>query len=165
MKVNKQVSAILIATLLAGGVATTVSAQNNDAREERRAEMFSQLDTNGDGSISAEEFANPPSRFAQADTNDDGLLSAEEIAAAGQSRAEDRAERMIARMDTNGDGMLSEDEIGQRRDGARMFDRLDANDDGVVSAEEFAEARMGDRAGRRDGDRGGFFGSKRHGHR
>lgn len=165
MRTNTQVSALLIAALVAGGVATTVSAQDTSAREDRRAEMFSQMDSNGDGSVSAEEFANPPSRFAQADANDDGLLSAEEIAAAGQGRAEARAGRMIARMDTNGDGLLSEDEIGQRRDGSNMFDRLDANDDGVVSEEEFAEARMGDRAGRHDGDHRGLFGGKRHGNR
>ena len=59
MTKNKQVSALLIAALLATGVATTASARDGDMRGmrgENRAEMFNQLDTNGNGSVSAEEF-------------------------------------------------------------------------------------------------------------
>lgn len=161
MKTTKQVSALLIAALVAGGVSTAASAQSNTVREDRRAELFAEMDTNGDGSVSAEEFANAPGRFARADANGDGLLTAGEIATEGQGRAEARAERMIARFDSNKDGMLSQDEIGNRRDGTRFFERLDANDDGVVSAEEFADARMGERHGKR----GGFHDGKRHNNR
>ncbi|WP_439121608.1 EF-hand domain-containing protein [Marivita sp.] len=160
MTLNKQVSTLIIAALLATG-ASTAFAQDNSNREDRRAEAFAELDTNGDGTVTAEEFAAGASRFARADTNGDGLLTAEEIASVGQDRAAQRAERMIARFDTNNDGALSEDEIKSRRDPARMFERLDANDDGSVSAEEFAEARMGDHGGKR----GGLFGGKRHGNR
>lgn len=158
MTMKKQVSALVIAALLAS-TAGIAFAQDADSRAERRAQAFAELDTNGDGSVSAEEFATRPNRFARADTNGDGVLSAEEIVTAGQQRAADRADRMIARLDANGDGALSEDELTARRDPARMFDRLDANDDGVVSAEEFAELRMGDHGGKR----GGFWGGKRHG--
>lgn len=158
MTINKQVSALVIAALLAT-TAGAAFAQDATSREERRTEMFAELDANGDGSVSAEEFAAGANRFARFDTNGDGLLTAEEIAAAGEERAAQRAERMIARLDSNGDGALSEDEIKSRRDPARMFERLDANDDGVVSAEEFAEARMGGHGGKR----GGFHGGKGHG--
>jgi Ca2+-binding EF-hand superfamily protein len=158
MTMNKQVSALVIATLLAT-TAGAAFAQDATTREERRAAVFAELDANADGSVSAEEFAAGANMFARADTNGDGLLTAEEIAASVGERAAQRAERMIARLDTNGDGSLSEDEIKSRRDLARMFERLDANDDGMVSAEEFAEARMGDHGGKR----GGLFGGKGHG--
>jgi Ca2+-binding EF-hand superfamily protein len=166
MTLNKQVSGLVIAALLATGVVTSVSAQDATPRADRRAEAFAQLDTNSDGSVSADEFAAGANRFARADADRNGLLSAEEIAAAGQERAARRAAQMIERLDANGDGALSQDEIKSRRDPARMFERLDANDDGSVSAEEFAEARMGGQDGKRggrDGKRGGHDG-KRHGH-
>lgn len=162
MTMNKQVSALVIAALLAT-TAGAAFAQDATQREERRAAVFAELDSNADGSVSAEEFAAGANMFARADTNGDGLLTAEEIATSvgerAAQRAAQRAERMIARLDTNGDGSLSEDEIKSRRDPARMFERLDANDDGMVSAEEFAEARMRDHGGKR----GGLFGGKGHG--
>lgn len=143
-----QVSAVLVATFLATGFASTVSAQEAGSREDRRAEIFSELDQNNDGSISAEEFVNRPDRFARADVDGNGLLTAKEIAAVGQDRAERRVARMIERLDQNGDGALSQEEIEARRDPARMFERLDANSDGVVSEEEFADARFGKRGGK-----------------
>ncbi|MCK0150647.1 EF-hand domain-containing protein [Marivita sp. S6314] len=148
MTSTKQVSALLSAALLTTGVGTAVSAQEAGGREDRRAEMFARLDTDKNGSVSAEEFAAGANRFARLDTDGDGLLTAEELAAGGQDRATRKAARMIERLDSNDDGMLSEAEIEARRDPSRMFDRLDANDDGVVSEEEFAEARMG-RGGKR----------------
>lgn len=150
MTLKTQISSALIVTLLATGAATAVSAQDSGAREDRRAEMFSQLDTNGDGSVSAEEFVNRPDRFARADANGDGMLSSDEIAEMAQARSERHAARMIERLDANDDGLLSKDEV-QNRSGQgrqnRMFDRLDANEDGVVSEEEFAELRMERRGG------------------
>ena len=161
MKPKTQLTSVLIAALLATGAATTVTAQGADAREDRRAQMFTQLDTNGDGSVSAEEFVNRPGRFARADSNGDGMLSTDEIVSMAQARSERHAARMIERLDANDDGLLSKEEV-QNRSGQgrqdRMFTRLDANEDGVVSEEEFAELRMKRRGG---GDR--HDGGKRHG--
>lgn len=154
MTMNKQVSALVIAALVATGAASSVFAQDDAVRSEQRAQMFSQLDANGDGVVSAEEFANPPSRFELADANSDGVLSAEELAAIGNQRAQERVARMMDRLDANDDGALSEEEFTARRGAARMFDRLDANDDGAISAEEFAEMRMQDHRGKRS-DHGG----------
>ncbi|MFA8386526.1 MAG: EF-hand domain-containing protein [Pelagibaca sp.] len=160
MTLNKQVSALIIAALAASGIATTVAAQDDTARTDRRAQVFAELDTDGDGVVSAEEFANPPSRFEIADANKDGLVSADELAALSQQRSEQRIARMITRMDTDGDGALSEEEFAARQGAARMFDRLDANEDGAISEEEFAEMRRGDHGGKRSG----HWGSKRDGH-
>lgn len=147
MTLSKQVSAALMATLLATGAATTVSAQSAAGRDDRRAEMFQELDANNDGTVSAEEFNNRQDRFARADVDGNGLLTVEEMVATGQANAERRAARMIERLDADGDGALSQAEIEDRRNPARLFARLDANDDGVVSEEEFADARMGHRGG------------------
>jgi Ca2+-binding EF-hand superfamily protein len=167
MTKNKQVSALLIAALLATGVASTATAKNEDMRAEHRAQAFERMDANNDGSVSSEEFMAAGDRFARADADGNGLLTAEELAAAGQAQAQQRIARMIERLDANDDGALSKDEIEARndRDPSRMFDRLDADDDGVLSADEFAEARMG-----RGGDRGhgggkGHGGGMRHGDR
>jgi Ca2+-binding EF-hand superfamily protein len=154
MTMKKQVSALVIGALVATGAASSVAAQDGSQRSERRAQMFAQLDTDGNGVVSAEEFANPPSRFEIADADGDGVLSAEELTAMGQHRAEQRVAQMLERFDANEDGMLSEEELASRRGASRMFERLDADDDGSISAEEFAEMRML--------RRGGFWG-KRHG--
>lgn len=141
MNKTKQVSALLIAALVATGVTGSVQAQEGNAREDRRAEMFAELDANNDGTISAEEFQAGGDRFARSDANGDGLLTAEEMAAIGGERAMRRAERMIERLDENGDGSLSREEVESRRDPSRLFARLDTNDDGQISEEEFADAR------------------------
>ena len=148
---SNQVSAILIATLLATIAATSVAAQTSGDREERRAEMFQELDANKDGSDSEDEYENRPDRLARADTDGIGFLSAEDLLAAGDDRADRRVARMIERLDANDDGVLSQEEIEARRSPAGMFDRLDANNDGMVSEEEFADARIGHRGGGKRG--------------
>lgn len=159
MKTKTQVSAVVIAALMATGMTTTAFAQNAGNRAEHRAEMFERLDTNNDGSISAEEFAAGGDRFGQADADGNGILTAEELAAAGQERSERRIARMIERLDTDGDGALSKEEMETRRDSkrepGRMFDRIDADDDGVITEEEFEEAQANFRGGKRGGHRKG----------
>lgn len=75
-------------------------------RAEHEAEMFSTLDADGDGAISADEFAARDERkkermqrhaFDRMDIDDDGLLTDADVAA--------RIEKMRA-ADTNGDGQI-----------------------------------------------------------
>ncbi|MFP7674310.1 EF-hand domain-containing protein [Marivita sp. S0852] len=165
MKTSTYISTLIVAALLTTGGAISVAAQEAGSREDRRAEMFADLDADGNGVVSAEEFAAGVGLFGRADADGNGLLTAEEIAASNQDRAERRAARMIERLDTNSDGMLSQEEVTARRSPAQMFDRLDANDDGEVSAEEFADARMDRRGGKHHGWGHGKGGGKRHGNR
>lgn len=100
-------------------------------------------DTNGDGMISkAEATAQANARFDMMDTNKDGTITADErtgpgsrmMARAGADGAMTRAEylaqadRRFARIDTNKDGQISTDEAEQARAmaGQRRADPADA---------------------------------------
>jgi Ca2+-binding EF-hand superfamily protein len=109
--------------------------------------------------LSPEELqAQGAAHFTDVDTNGDGGLSAEEMIAAADQRAADRAARMIARFDANGDGILQIEEMpmrGQDR-AARMFDRVDADEDGLISEAEFEAVKehFGGRGGHGQHGRG-----------
>lgn len=124
---------------------------------------FADLDADGDGQLSEEEFSSMGAAWlAEMDTDGDGLLSQEELAAAIVERMTEFADRssarMIERLDENDDGMIGVDEIGHRHDPAEMFSRLDDDGDGLISEDEFDSMKARD--GRRH--RGGKWG---HGHR
>jgi hypothetical protein len=108
--------------------------------------LWSQIDTNGDGSVSRDEIqAAGKARFDRADADHDGQLSADEIAAEAKRIEEERqdarrramAARMIDRKDDNGDGKLSADELRLPRLGEHLLDRADADHDGTVSKSEY----------------------------
>lgn len=62
---------------------------------------FAELDTNGDGNLSFDEFmALPTPRLDRMDTNGDGNVTAVEV-----------QEQMFLRLDQDGDQLLSEDEL------------------------------------------------------
>ncbi|WP_292285543.1 EF-hand domain-containing protein [Marivita sp.] len=132
MTLNKKVMALVVAAMSVTGAATVVLAQDRMDRGERPAEMFSRLDTDGDGQITAEE-----------------------LDSVGRGHMQDRGSRKIARLDSDGDGAVSEDEFAARRGEGAMFDRLDTNADGMISEEEFAEMRKGHMSGMKGGMRHG----------
>ena len=116
------------------------------------APAFAELDADGDGQLSEEEFSSAGAAWlAEKDTDGDGLLSRGELTAAMVERMTGIAERssawMIGRLDKNDDGMIGADEIGRRHDPAEMFSRLDEDGDGSISEDEFE--RMKAKDGRR----------------
>jgi len=133
-------------------------AVSQQAREERRKQRMSELDTDGDGEISEEERqAARAKREAEIkdrlDTNKDGVVSDEERGAARHARAED----MHARLDKDGDGKLTPSEMSTGRFG-RMGETTaaDTNGDGQVSVEEL-DTLMKNRPERGPFRRGGGF--------
>ncbi len=129
---------LLILAIGAGLTIQTLSAEAPTGDRERPG--FSEIDGDGNGSISLEEMqafgdAARAERFAAADTDGDGVLTEEEIIAAAQNR---RAARLIERLDANDDGVLQVEELRVREArGERFFERLDADEDGVISEAEF----------------------------
>ena len=103
---------------------------------------FNDIDLNGDGEISRDEFqAIGAARFQAIDTNGNGQLDRTELEAAASKRAERRAERMLQRLDTNGDGTLSLEEMQARRDPGRVMSRMDTDGNGSISQAEFDAGR------------------------
>ncbi|MGR3511443.1 MAG: EF-hand domain-containing protein [Paracoccaceae bacterium] len=137
---DKNTMKILLAStmiVLGAGVAT--------AQEQRDGMSFDTLDVDGSGEITAEDLtALRDNRFAELDTNGDGTISQDEFVAGQAARAEDRAARMFERLDADGDGTLSRDVIESGRRGGmgeRMISRFDEDSSGGISAEEFEEAQ------------------------
>jgi len=101
---------------------------------------FAQIDTNGDGALTLEEFQNQgQAKFAETDTNGDGQLDVDELTAAAARERGRMIERLMARKDTNGDGMLSYEEM-QPREPGRLFERADTDGNGEISQAEWDAA-------------------------
>ena len=159
-----QKSALLVGLLALGGTSLAVTAV--DAREGGpHGAMFdiefSDLDVDGDGSITAEDIeAVRQARFAEMDADDDGTVSPAEfeafLAAQSAERGNPMGQRFVSRLDNNNDGSISIEEFRfGRAGGGRMLDRADADGDGAVSAEEFEEAQA-EFAERREERKGRF---------
>ncbi len=117
--------------------------------------LFSELDTNGDGNVTADEVPEPfAERFAdllqRADRNQDKQLSKQEfkslskrvagVAANRPPLAEtnQRVQDILKRADRDGDGRLSHPEAPPRI--AQRFQRFDQNGDGQLDSSELARA-------------------------
>lgn len=105
---------------------------------------FAELDANGDGKLTVDDFAaRRAARMAAIDTDGDGAITAEEFAAHAAEQASARAAEMFARLDADGDGVLSADAFAMMNRGPgpeRMLDRADTDGDGAVSEAEFDAA-------------------------
>lgn len=85
----------LAALLLAFSFTATACASRADRIEKKVASRFAELDVDGDGQLSAEEFAkskaatkadDPDAAFRMIDTDGSGGLSLEELTAAAEAR-------------------------------------------------------------------------------
>ena len=137
----------IIAIAAAAAVALpglALAEANTPAKDPRIDLIFSRLDTNKDGKITAEEIAKiRGGLFKAADKNGDGSLDSIEIAANAKTRMERRLAARFAAFDKNKNGKLTLDEMPGRRK-YRMW-RMDANVDGAVTIGEMkkhAEKRL-----------------------
>ncbi|MHC0054419.1 EF-hand domain-containing protein [Actibacterium sp. D379-3] len=156
----KRTSILTPLTALSIGAALALSALPAAAQNAMPA--FEKLDTNGNGTLSAEEFQAPmEARFAAIDTNGDGALSVKEMqdarAAGGAGggmlgdrlawhepnpqQREERAARMMEHLDQNGDALLSFEELSAMPASDRIFDRIDTDASGSISRDEFEAAK------------------------
>lgn len=116
--------------------------------EQASAARFGKIDTDGNGSLSQDEFKNyvkqrrserRQKHFNKADANNDGQVSKAEYLEAKRKRAEKR----FARMDKDGDGNITNEEFASAKKhkhgkgkSKKIFSRMDKNNDGIVSREE-----------------------------
>ncbi|HMN69102.1 MAG TPA: EF-hand domain-containing protein [Bdellovibrionales bacterium] len=103
---------------------------------------FKEIDANGDGKITSEEFNNAgATKFTSADANGDGVLTKGELVGfmvdeKGKSarKAEKKTDKKMAKMDANEDGSLTKQEFTDAH--GKWFAEMDKNGDGALSMDE-----------------------------
>lgn len=150
---KKTVMTGLIAALVIGSAGFAVARGGPEGHGPRF--NFEELDTNGDGQITAAEMeAHKAERFASQDTDGDGFLSKEELVAAMTQKIEEsvapRADKMLERKDADNDGQISLAELENNERPKSFFERLDKDGDGAISKEEM-ETMKKKRFGKRQG--------------
>ena len=88
---------------------------------------FDDIDTNGDGEVSTEEFDRYTDSLAAADSDGDGSVSAEELA---RYKSVYGGNGTMASLDSNGDGIISGDDLRRgaaEGDGERLAQLLNAS--------------------------------------
>ena len=145
----------LLVLAMAGAMSFPAVAMDrgDESREPHRAvKAFKQMDANGDGMISFDEFRPPEGRDTpemRMDSDGDGILSRDEVSAAATARTEE-ALAHFDRLDADGNGVVTQSE--RRRN---TFNRMDSDGDGLITKRELKEARgerrrkMQERGGRR----------------
>ncbi len=115
------------------------------ARGGELRRRFKEMDKDGDGKLTREEWAGDPAGFDRYDRNKDGVLDAQDLpppggaggpgmppGGKGQPGGRPDLEQIKARwksMDKDGDGKVAKDEYA----GELPFDRLDADKDGFLT--------------------------------
>ena len=123
-------------------LAATVAAQSTQTR-------FQEMDANGDGVITRNEWRGSEQAFRNHDWNGDGRLSGDELRVGARPRSaateqadpygavdqmDDWSPENFANLDHNRDGRLSRSEWHASR---ALFTRVDADRDGFISRAEF----------------------------
>jgi len=141
---------------LAADATTDASSTPAGHRADFRQRFFDQIDTNHDGVISRAEYqAWVDSRFAKFDTNGDGSIDAQEIIASPVTaqRVQARAEGFVKRYDTSGTGKVSKSDF-EAKEMAR-FDRLSGGADTLTPDQLAAHRGRGHGHGKPDANTGG----------
>lgn len=143
-----RLSAGLCAAVLAGALATPLAAQDAPARGHSKAEFLKIYDTDLDGRVTGEEYAEKRlADFARTDADGNGQLSEAEYVAEYAERLE--AELAALRRRQLDQAKVRHGVIDRDRDGAvtltefqsvakRTFDQLDTNGDGVIDDRDTA---------------------------
>ena len=109
----------------------------------RRPPAFADVDKNGDGRISREEWQGPSEVFDQHDTNQDSSINQDEFKA-GPRRGPGGppGEHLLTLLDSNADGKVSQSEFVQI---TQLFEKLDQNGDGSLASDELERLLRGPR--------------------
>ncbi len=89
---------ILSAAVMAFGATPVLAEDGGEHRGAHKGKMFQKHDTNGDGTVSKEEFlSHAEERFSSVDADGSGDISEEEAKAAHEAKREKMKERMKER--------------------------------------------------------------------
>lgn len=168
---------LALAAFIAGGL----SLQAEEGGPDRRGNLFSRADADGDGSVTLAEFMEAQSgsvdkRFERLDEDGNELVTERELEV-GRTRMLERRQRggdrdkrgdrsgrgdrqaapSFDELDTDGDGGLSLEEfLAMHKERlASRFDRMDENGDGVITEDEVGKRRGPPREGREKGRKRG----------
>jgi len=148
----KNLPLITIASIIGLSFSSAAFAQNKMHMQKMKGGhhmMHMMIDTNSDGSVSAQEFQGFRSQnFSAADKNKDGSLNGQEFEALSKIMKEQRkkamemakqkmAKKHFDKLDADGDGKISKAEFDSK--GERSFIRMDQNDDGVLNMDDRRE--------------------------
>ena len=147
---------LLASSLYAGGDGE--GREHKKRKGHRGKSMMHMLDMDQDGQVSKDEMMK---HFSDVDANGDGLLSDEEFKAHRESKRggmEKKRESMkdmspeerFSKMDKNGNGSLEADEFPNKK----IFEKIDADSSGGLSQEELKafKGNMKERGSRRKGE-------------
>ena len=110
--------------------------QQNPQYDDETNLRFEEMDTNGDGRVTRDEWRGNDRSFDVHDWNRDGMLSGDELRPGSRRRTDrDRSVR-FDQLDRDNDGYLSFSEWPRDR---QVFYRLDRDDDGRLSRSELAD--------------------------
>jgi Ca2+-binding EF-hand superfamily protein len=113
----------------ASSMMTPYSMNNQSAQN-----MIKRKDTNGDKSLTADEFGGSLEVFNRIDKNSDGKIDLTELNRSGISKFLDQhTSSLISSLDKNGDNVLSADEL---KISADTFSKIDTNGDGSADRNE-----------------------------
>lgn len=132
--ISRLVSSVALSSLLLAPLA--VQAKPGD-----RAAKWKELDANGDGSVTLEEFRSPNLPFMQMDADGNGILEFSEVQAYRERKRTERQRARFDQLDLDDDGMVTQEEAVEG-----LFKKLDTNGDGVLSS---ADRRGRGRHGRK----------------
>ncbi|HBR06194.1 MAG TPA: hypothetical protein DD766_03715 [Desulfovibrio sp.] len=143
-----------------GKLQTQMSGNGEGPEAQMASDLIDTYDSDGDGSLSAEELGMTASELAAYDTDGDGLLNSEELVSGLKADKEammaqsappppppgetdaDLASTILADLDSDGDGSLSLAELGTDS----PFAEFDADGDGLVSEAELTSGLAAQRA-------------------
>lgn len=148
MKKSNRVYFVLIPCLALGAVCSYAGAEDVPALMygQMGEQMFKEVDANGDGAISVDEFnAFHQKQFKQMDANGDGKISHAEMEAghkrqAGGGGASTHLDKRFQAADTNHDGGLDREEAKAMPMLTMYFDEVDSNKDDKVTRQEYFDA-------------------------
>ena len=114
------------------------SILNSGSVNQMTMNLIKERDTNVDEVLSIDEAGSFKDVFSKIDTDGDGQVTADELNTAYfASQVYQTPSSMISSNDTNGDGTLSIDELGISQDN---FSKIDTNSDGRASSDELNAA-------------------------